>query len=379
MLNSILRAKLEAHAANNLIRKRRLSDSVQDKQISFSSNDYLGLAQDPQVIEACVQGAKKYGVGSTGSQVVSGHMSPHQELEQKFAQFLQRDRALLFNNGYMANLGILQAIAHKNDSIYEDKYNHASLIDAGLLSRAQFKRYPHQDYEQLKRQLSKDEDSHKIILSDSVFSMSGKIVNINQLVDIRAQYQASLVIDDAHGIGVLGETGAGITELFNLTQKEVPILVCPLGKAFGGFGAIVAGSELVIESIMQFARTYIYTTAIPPAIAASMIKSLELIQTEPWRREQLQKNIEYFKKGAAQRNLPILNSNTPIQVLITKDNIKTLELSQDLAKQNLQVSAIRPPTVPINTARLRISLSSQHTQQHIDQLLDAIKGAYEYL
>jgi 8-amino-7-oxononanoate synthase len=260
----------------------------------------------------------------------------------------------------------------RGDGIYQDKYNHASLIDAGLLAEATLKRYQHTNLAHLHAQMAKQTTGHKLIVTDSVFSMAGDLAPLPELVQLAKQHDAWLMVDDAHGIGILGNAGAGVCEQFGLSQAEVPILVCPLGKAFGGLGAVVAGSHALIEALIQFARTYIYSTAIPPAIASAMQMSLQLIQTEPERRAKLQSNIAYFREAASARNLAFMPSATPIQCLLVGDINTTMQLSQDLLAKGFVVGAMRPPTVPVNMARLRITLSCLHEQSDMDALLDAI-------
>ena len=379
MLTQRLSARLHQHATENLFRERMVLTSPQQVDIkvngramlSFCSNDYLGLANDPRVVSAYQKGADLYGVGSGASQLISGHTQAHRDLEQKFAQFLGRDRALLFNNGYMANIGVIQALAQKHDVIYEDKFNHASLIDAGLLSPAKMLRYAHHNLTHLETLLAQPASGQKFIVTDGVFSMGGDLAPLPELVVLAKKYDACLIVDDAHGIGVLGE-GRGILQHFNLTEEDVPVLICPLGKAFGGFGAIVAGNSLMIDSLIQFARTYIYTTAIPPALAYAAQTSLSIIQEEPERCQYLQNLIAYFKEWAQAHQLSFLTSDTAIQSFIVGDAGATHALQEALKDQGFLVGGIRPPTVPKNTGRLRITLSALHTQAHIDQLLDAL-------
>lgn len=379
MFNQRLRERLKYHAAENLVRERMVLTSPQQVELqvegrpilSFCSNDYLGLACDPRVVAALQKGAELYGVGSGASQLISGHFAAHRDLENHFARFLQRDRALFFNNGYMANIGVLQALTQKNDVIFEDKFNHASLIDAGLLSPARMFRYAHHNLEHLETLLAPSISGQKFIVTDGVFSMGGDLAPLPELVALAKKYDACLVVDDAHGIGVLGQ-GQGIVKHFNLSQEDVPVLICPLGKAFGGFGAIVAGSDLLIDGLLQFSRTYIYTTALPPAVAYAMQTSLSIIEQEPWRYQHLQELIGYFKEQARAHQLAFLNSETAIQSLIVGDACATIALQDALKAQGLLVGGIRPPTVPKNTGRLRITLSAVHTKAHIDRLLKTL-------
>ena len=376
MLEKNLQERLEHYQQNNLYRQRQ--QHGHDKSIvSFCSNDYLGLTKHPDVISAFQKAADKYGVGSGASCLITGYQSAHQECEEAFADFLNRDRALLFSNGYMANLGIMQALIKSGDSIYQDKLNHASLIDAGLASKARLHRFKHKDYSHLEKLIAPQARGHRFIITDSLFSMDGDLADLPELVKISKKNQAVLISDDAHGIGVLGKTGRGITEYFNLSQEDVPVLSCPLGKAFGCFGAIVSGSNNLIESLIQFSRSYIYTTGLPPAVAVAAKASLEIIKTETWRRERLFKLIKYFKLGAQERNLIFLPSDAPIQSFVVGSPDKTARLSQLLLSQQLFVYAIRPPTVLPNTSRLRITLNCNHQEAEIDMLLDCLRAAYE--
>ncbi|NNM58448.1 MAG: 8-amino-7-oxononanoate synthase [Legionellales bacterium] len=342
--------------------------------ISFCHNDYLNLSQDARVIQAFKDGADQYGVGSGASAMISGYTYAHRQFEDAFADFMQCERALLFNNGYMANLGVMQALASRQSMIYQDKLNHASLIDAGRLSGASLKRYRHLDTAHLIQQVAKQKtDSDKLIVAEGVYSMEGALSPLPELVKIAHSQKARLIIDDAHGIGVLGEKGRGSLEHFGLTMNEVNLLICPLGKAFGAAGAIVCGSQSLIEFIMQKARTYIYTTMMPPAVACALSASLQIIQTEPWRRERVKENIIYFRQEAEKRQLLFEPSQTAIQTIIVGDSKRACDLSHCLLQQGLLVVAIRPPTVPKNTARLRMTLTCQHEKKHIDKLLDELQ------
>lgn len=377
MWQKILEKRLEDYQAADLYRTRRVLSAAQsvliqcdDKTcISFCSNDYLGLANHPAVVTAFKKGAETYGVGSGASQLVSGHSAAHRQLEENFAEFLNRDRALLFSTGYMANLGVISALAQKNVCVFADKRNHASLLDAAQLSHARVARYAHADMQHLTTLLAKESSELKLIVSDSVFSMDGDVAPLPDLAVLAKQQQAWLMVDDAHGIGVLGKNGQGALAQFNLTQEDVPILVAPLGKAFGCFGAIVAGSTTLIEYLIQFARSYIYTTAMPSALACAAQASLKIVQQETWRREKLLHLITYFKQVAAQYQLKLLSSDTPIQSLVVGASSKALLLSEKLFAQGFLVTAIRYPSVPQNTARLRITLSCLHEEEQIERFL----------
>jgi len=379
-LTARLATGLAARQQQHLYRTRRVIDGAQDvelisdgkPQLSFCSNDYLGLANHPALIKAMQAGAERYGVGSGASHLVSGHSHAHHALEEALAEFTQRPRALLFSSGYMANLGVISALTTKHDTIHEDRLNHASLIDAARLSGATMRRYPHNDVDALATRLDKNSNGYPLIITDGVFSMDGDIAPLPQLATLVSKHNSTLMVDDAHGIGVIGKNGRGTVGHHNLSENDVPILVGTLGKAFGTSGAFVAGSEELIETLIQQARTYIYTTALPPAIAHATLTSLKLIEIEAWRREHLQTLIKLFKDGAAQLGFNIMPSNTPIQPLIIGDSDKALRISEALQQLGILISAIRPPTVPDGTARLRITFSANHTEKHIDQLLAAL-------
>ena len=337
--------------------------------LAFCSNDYLGLANHPRLIKTLQQAVAHYAVGSGASHLITGHTQAHHALETELATYTGRERALLFSTGYMANLGVITALFDRHDAIFLDKLNHASLIDAALLSRAPIHRYPHQDLSVLERLLAQSTARHKLIATDGVFSMDGDLANLPQLVQLAKTYQAWLMVDDAHGLGVLGKTGRGTVQKYNLSVDDVPILMGTLGKAFGVLGAFVAGSELLIETLIQTARSYIYTTALPPALAETIRTSLIIAQEESWRRQRLQQLITYFRTVANQFQLPLMPSVTPIQPILLGKTERALAVSQALYKRGIIVTAIRPPTVPQGTARLRVTLSASHEEQQLDNLI----------
>lgn len=379
-LDSFLKPQLEARKKLNRYRQRRTVESPQGptvrvdgkELVSFCSNDYLGLASHPKVIEAFSKAAKKYGVGSGASHLVCGHSLEHHALEEELADFTERDRALLFSTGYMANLGTVNAILGRKDAIFEDRLNHASLLDAGLSCGADFQRYRHNDIAHLQQRINASEGHNKLIVVDGVFSMDGDCAPLDKLSKIAQEKDAWLMVDDAHGIGCLGATGAGTVEHFGLSQNEVPLLMGTLGKAFGTFGAFVAGSETLIESLIQFSRTYIYTTALPPAVAAATRESLKLVIAGQERREHLQRLTLKFRSGAEALGFILWPSNSPIQPIILGDDKIALQVSQSLMDRGFWVGAIRPPTVPEGSARLRVTLSAAHSESQIDDLLDAL-------
>jgi 8-amino-7-oxononanoate synthase len=384
-LNAKLKKELAQRIAEHLYRSRKVLESPQSaepiingkKVLSFCSNDYLGLANHPDVVKSFKQAADQYGVGSGSAHLVSGHSKEHHALEEELADFMGTERALLFSTGYMANLGVVSALCDRNSIIYEDKLNHASLLDAALLSRAKRFRFPHLDTKKLEQRLAtsaismglKQNTNNKFIVSDGVFSMDGDLAPMDQLVLLADNNDATLMIDDAHGIGVLGDKGRGIVEHFSLEPGQVPVLVGTLGKAFGTAGAFVAGSEELIETLIQKSRSYIFTTAMPAAVAAATRTSLQLVEKENWRRETLHGLVHQFRKGAAELGLELIDSITPIQPIIIGSSEKALVFSEQLLAKNILISAIRPPTVAEDTARLRVTFTATHTTEQVDKLL----------
>ena len=375
-----LKEELRQRQAKGLYRRRRITETPQQPQmiidgrevISFCSNDYLGLANHPSVVKAFQDTANIFGVGSGAAHLINGHTRNHHELEEALAEFTGRERSLLFSTGYMANLGLIQALVGPGDTVLADKLNHASLTDGALLSRARLHRYPHGDMNLLLKRLKEAEAGEKLIVTDAVFSMDGDFAPLPELAKLAQEYDAWLMADDAHGLGVLGKTGAGSLEHYGLNATEVPILMGTLGKAFGTAGAFIAGSEELIEHLIQSARTYIYTTAMPAALAAATLVSLKIIVTEPERRNCLHELVGYFQQKARQFDLKLLPSNTPIQGIMLGDNLKALTVSERLFEQGFMVTAIRPPTVPAGTARLRITLSASHSEAQIDALIRSL-------
>jgi 8-amino-7-oxononanoate synthase len=379
MLAPRLRQLLSKFSAEHLLRHR---DIIQPTwaMINFCSNDYLNLSTHPKVIKAFRQGAQQYGLGSGASPSVSGYTFAHHQLEEKLAEFLQRDKAILFNSGYHANLGVITTFANRNSTIIADKLCHASLIDGIVLSRARCKRYRHNDYSHAEKifQLSRQRRDELLFITESVFSMQGDITNVKKLVSI-ANNEAMLLVDDAHGIGVLGKKGGGICDYYQLSQSDVPCLVTPFGKALGSFGAIVSGSSDIIDALIQCARTYRYSTALPPAVCSATLASLTVLMEESWRRSKLQALITFFIKEAKLRNLPCTSfDETPIKSIITGCNKLTLKIQHKLAHRGFLVSCIRPPTVPINQSCIRISLNCMHTEEQIICLLNLLHDYFEY-
>jgi 8-amino-7-oxononanoate synthase len=381
-----LATRLAERRTANLYRQRPLLESPQGplvqvdgrQLLAFCSNDYLGLANHPQVIEAWRAGAQKWGVGGGASHLVIGHSTPHHELEEALAEFTGRPRALLFSTGYMANLGAVTALVGQGDTVLEDRLNHASLLDAGLLSGARFSRYLHNDAVSLANRLRKVM-GNTLVVTDGVFSMDGDLADLPSLCAEARRANAWVMVDDAHGFGPLGATGGGIVEHFGLGVDDVQVLVGTLGKAFGTAGAFVAGSEELIETLVQFARPYIYTTSQPPALACATLKSLELLRSEHWRREHLDGLIKRFREGAQAIGLELMDSATPIQPILIGDSGRAMQLSQMLRERGLLVTAIRPPTVPAGSARLRVTLSAAHSLEQLELLLEALAECWPQL
>ncbi|CAN7208126.1 8-amino-7-oxononanoate synthase [Aquipseudomonas alcaligenes] len=378
--------RLAERRAADLYRQRPLLESPQGPEavvdgramLAFCSNDYLGLANHPKVIAALRAGAERWGAGGGASHLVIGHSGAHHELELALAEFTGRPRALLFSTGYMANLGAVTALVGKGDSVLEDRLNHASLLDAGLLSGARFSRYLHNDVGSLASRLEKAE-GNTLVVTDGVFSMDGDLADLPALCAKAREKGAWVMVDDAHGFGTLGATGGGIVEHFGLGLEDVPVLVGTLGKAFGTAGAFVAGSEELIETLVQFARPYIYTTSQPPAVACATLKSLELLQKESWRREHLNRLIQRFREGAAEIGLTLMDSPTPIQPILVGDSARALRLAALLRERGILVGAIRPPTVPAGSARLRVTFSASHSEAQLELLLLALSESWNIL
>lgn len=344
--------------------KRRLHD--------FAGNDYLGLARDPRLAEAQAEGARRHGAGAGASHLVSGHSQPHHALEEHLAALTGRPRALLFSTGYMANLGALTALCAGGVQAYQDRLNHASLLDGARLAGASSRRFHHRDLNDLERLLARTaRDTQRLVVSDGVFSMDGDIADIDGLADLCQRHAAWLMIDDAHGLGVLGEHGDGCVGR-SFSSERVPVLIGTLGKALGSSGAFVAGDELLIDTLMQFARPYIYTTAQPPGVACATLRALDVLESEPERRTRLHEHIAYWRNQAAALGLPLISSPTPIQPLLLGDSERVMTWSRALRQRGFLVGAIREPSVPRGQARLRITLSAAHERRTIDDLLAAL-------
>ena len=338
--------------------------------VNFSSNDYLGLANDARLVRALQTAAATYGVGSGASQLICGYSRVHEQLEEALAERLGRSRALLFSSGYLANLAIITSFAaRREDRVVMDRENHASLIDGALLARAGLRRYAHHDLAGLESLLGK---GRTLVATDGVFSMDGSIAALPDIAALCAGHGALLAVDDAHGFGVLGATGGGSPEHFSLDQSQVPVLMATFGKAGGVMGAFVAGSEDVIETLIQSGRSCIYTTAMPPALAAAATEALTIIARDSWRREKLHALVQRFAQGARQLDLPVPASATPIQSFMVGSAAAAVSGSEYLRAGGLWVNAIRAPTVAKNTERIRITLSAGHSEDQVDRLLERL-------
>ncbi len=376
---SALATELAELETRGLRRTHRVLESPQSAHVTvggreftaFCSNDYLGLAAHPGLVAAVQEGAARYGVGAGASHLILGHSVAHHALETALAGFVELPRALLFSTGYMANIGVVSALLGRSDAVFADKLNHASLNDAALLSRAAFRRYPHLDLHALEKLLAASRARRKLVVTDAVFSMDGDIAPVSELLSLCERYDAWLMLDDAHGFGVLGREGRGVLSHFSIRSPRV-IYMATLGKAAGVSGAFVAGAAEVIETLVQRARSYIYTTATPPLLAHTLLKSLELIACEQWRRDQLENNIIVLKQGITKNRWKLMPSDTAIQPLVIGANADAVALSERLAQRGLLVPAIRPPTVPRGSARLRISLSAAHSAEDVGRLVAAL-------
>ena len=376
-----LRDDLAQLEAQGLKRQRRLLESPQGTHIqvdgralvSFCSNDYLGLASHPALCDAASAAAQTMGVGAGASHLITGHHAAHHAFETRFAEFVGLPAALLFSTGYMANIGVVTALLGRDGAVFGDRLNHASLNDAALLSRAKFFRYPHNDLATLDTQLAASTARQKLVLVDAVFSMDGDIAPLPALLALCERHDAWLLVDDAHGFGVLGHNGRGALSHFGLVSPRI-VYMATLGKAAGVAGAVVAGAAEVIDWLVQSARTYIYTTATPPLLSATLLASMDLIESGDARRAQLQQLIQQLRDGLAGSAWQLMASDTPIQPVLIGGNIVALAASQALLECGMLVPAIRPPTVPVNAARLRITLSAAHTQAEVTQLVAALNA-----
>ena len=392
-----LAAAQAERARQNLLRRLRKVEAVEgtriqidgQQRVNFASNDYLGLAQHPALQDALIRAAKQWGVGAGAAHLLGGHREEHEALEEKLAAWTQRDAALLFSTGYMANLGALQALLAEADPgsrsrpeqtlCVQDKLNHACLIDGARLSGATLKRYVHADIASAQRQLESNPDAAVLLASDGVFSMDGDVAPLGDLAALCKAQQATLMVDDAHGLGVLGDEGAGSLLEANLKQNEAPVLMATLGKALGVGGAFVAGSRALIEGLVQFARTHVYTTAMPPALAAATRAAVDIARFEDWRRAKLGRLVAHFRHGASERGIDLLASRTPIQPVLIGSSDAALRASRHLEASGFFVPAIRPPTVAQGMARLRVTFCALHEEADVEQLLNALARAIAHV
>lgn len=377
-----LGAELERLEAAQLYRRRRIAERdaglgpvelrIDGRAcVAFSSNDYLGLAHDPRLARVLADAALAHGTGSGAAHLVTGHGHEHQALEEALAEFTGQPRALLFSTGYMANLGLVCALAGRGDRVVEDRLNHASLLDASRLSGAKVRRYAHADAAAAAARLEGG-GGQAFIVTDGVFSMDGDLAPLRELAGVARAAGAGLLVDDAHGFGVLGREGRGSVDEAGLAPQDVTAVVGTFGKALGTFGAFVAGSQAVIETLIQRARPYVYTTAAPPALAAATRAALAIARAEPWRRSRLETLVGHFRAGAAQLGLRLMDSRTPIQPVLAGGATDALAAAAALYERGLWVTPIRPPTVPEGSARLRITFSAAHEEAHVDRLLEAL-------
>jgi 8-amino-7-oxononanoate synthase len=383
-LDKALAPALAQRRREGLYRRRRIVEGPAGARVridgrellNFCSNDYLGLAAHPRLIGATVAATREWGVGSGAAHLITGHSRAHHELEAALADFTGRPRALLFSTGYMANIGIAQALVGRGDLVCEDRLNHASLLDGGLLSGARLRRYAHADALALSECLKSDA-GNRLVMTDGVFSMDGDVAPLHALCAVAREHDAWLMVDDAHGLGVLGPDGGGSVAEAGLGIDEVPVLMGTLGKAFGCFGAFVAGSEVLIETLIQLARTYVYTTASPPAVAAAGLEALKLVRQEAWRREKLAELTAAFRDGCKEAGVELMPSHSPIQPVVVGDSREAVRHSELLADAGYLLQAIRPPTVPRHTARLRVTLSAAHELDQVRGLVAAIAKTRE--
>lgn len=370
-------------AARNALRPRREIEGREGVRVlvdghqltSFCGNDYLGLGQHLDVVSAMQEAAAWHGVGSTGSPLVTGHHAEHALFEREMAEWLGYERALFFGSGYQANLAVMQSLLEDGDTCVQDKLNHACLIDGARLAGCELKRYPHADVEAAMRQLMSRREGAAMLATDGVFSMDGDAAPLADLALVARAQDALLYVDDAHGIGVLGPEGRGSLAVAGLGAREVPLLLVPLGKAFGGQGAVLLGSEALVGHVAETARPYLFSTAPAPAMAAAMRASLRLIRKESWRRAKLASVVMRFRRGASARGLPLQESFTPIQPIVLGENARALAAARTLEDRGYLVTAIRPPTVAEGQARLRVTLSVDHSEADVDGLLAALSEA----
>ncbi len=379
-MNQEIIEELSILSALNLRRGLKLIEGPQGPRVRIDgkeavllcSNDYLGLANHPLIKEAAISAIEKYGFGAGASRLVSGNMEPHRALEERIKSFKKTEAALVFNSGYHANLGCIGALASREADVFSDRLNHASIVDACILSRAAVKRYPNKNVNFLEDLLKKSKARRKLIVTDGVFSMDGTIAPLNDLVTLLDRYGAILLVDDAHATGVLGKGGRGTLEHFSIKHPSI-IQMGTLGKAIGSFGAFIAGSRELIELLISRARPFIYTTALPPAVCAASAKAIDIIEENPLLREKLRDNIAYLRGGLKEEGLDTMESSTQIIPILIGEASRTIRMSDRLLEKGVFIQGIRPPTVPENTSRLRITVTASHTKDDLKQALSAIR------
>ncbi len=388
LLDEVLESELEGLKAKNLYRSLRMVSSAQGPRIKvegkdtllFCSNNYLGLANHPRLIKAAQDALKKYGTSSGASRLISGTMSLHQKLEEEVAIFKEQEAGLVFSSGYMANLGTIAALIGLKDAVISDRLNHASLIDGCRLSRAELKIYPHNNISALEAILKKCGNfRRRLIITEGIFSMDGDIAPLPKICKLAKKYDAWLMVDDAHATGVLGKNGKGSAEYFKLKPNDVDIYMGTFSKALGSMGGFITGSKKLIDYLKNKARTFIYSTSLPPAVLAASSEALKIVKDERQLREKLWGNVKYFKNRLENLGYDTMNSQTQIIPLLIKDNLKTMELSKYLFEQGLFAVGIRPPSVPPNTSRIRLSVMATHTKKDMDETLSILKEAGERL
>ncbi|MBU2540424.1 MAG: 8-amino-7-oxononanoate synthase [Candidatus Omnitrophica bacterium] len=380
-IDSFVSSVLEERKDQGLFRTLKTLEGAQDRIVSFNgkklinfcSNNYLGLANDPRLKQAAIKAVEAFGTSSAASRLTCGSFRLHKELEEKIAKFKHSLSALVFNSGYVANLGLISSLIQKHGVIFSDRLNHASIVDAIILSRAHIVRYNHNDMSQLQDLLEKHKDAkQKLIVTDTVFSMDGDLADLHRIVNLAEKYHASVMVDEAHATGVLGPNGGGLVEELGLSDK-IDIQMGTLSKALGSFGAFVCADENLVQYLINASRPFIYTTSLPAAVLAASIKAIEIIQKEPQQRQRLWGNIRFIKQGLADMGLGPLNSSSAIIPILTKENELTMEFSQRLFDRGIFIQGIRPPTVPKDQARLRLTVIASHTREDLERALAAIK------
>jgi len=381
MKSGYLQGQLQELEDSGIYRSLRTVDSPQGREITlegkqvlnFCSNDYLGLANDARIKKAALEAIETYGLGAGASRLVCGNMSPHERLEAELAHFKNAQSALVYTSGYMANTGIIPALADRTSVVLCDQLNHASIIDGIILSRAKLIRYPHMDMEALQNILkSLPAAQRKLIVTDSVFSMDGDKAPLKDIVDLAGQFEATVMVDEAHAFGVLGKSGSGLVEELEL-EGQVDVQMGTLSKAAGCFGAYVCGTKILREYLINKSRSFIYTTAMPPVLAQAARRALQIIRQGDDLRRQLQYKANYIRKELDKMGFDTMNSSTPIIPILVKDPLRAMAMSKRLLQQGIFMQAIRPPTVPLGTARLRLTVMATHTQEDLDKLLNALR------